>query len=214
MTTRLEHRGPSAITTDRSRSSLFGTWTIDPADSVASFARRTLRLRTVTGRSSCSGQIHLDELPPVGVIRFEQPSSLPVLTMALDPASLKTGAAELNALLWGWGVGAVRRQRCWTLHSRSLEILSRGAWRVMATLTTHRTPRLVELRLEADPKQSRRDRLVLRGRGVLDRRAVATGKWASSLDPTIRLELAIHARRAPIHPSTWRNEGEATDGRA
>jgi hypothetical protein len=61
--------------------------------------------------------------------------------------------------------------------------------------------------MELDPEQSRRDRLVLRGRGVLDRRAYATGKWASSLDPTIRLGLAVHARRVAIHPSTERHEG-------
>jgi hypothetical protein len=106
-----------------------------------------------------------------------------------------------------------RRQRWWTLHSHSLEILPGGAWRVMATLTTRRTPRLVELRLAADPRASGRDRLVLRGRSVPDGRAFATGRWPSSLDPTIRLELAIHARRVPIHPSTKRNEGEAIDGR-
>ena len=140
----------------------------------------------------------LAQLPPVGVIRFEQPSSLPVLTVGLDPASLRTGAPEL---LWGRGVGAVRRQRWWTLHSQSLEILPSGAWRVMATLTTHRTPWLVELRLEADPRASGRDRLVLRGRGVLDRRAFAADTWASSLNPTIRLELAIHARRVPSTPA-------------
>jgi hypothetical protein len=211
MTTRLERREPEAITTDRARSSLTGTWTIDPADSILSFAWRTLWLWTVTGRSICSGLIHLDELPPVGVIRFRQPSNLPVLTMASDPASLKTGAAELNALLWGRGVGAVRRQRWWTLHSHSLEILPGGVWRVMATLTAHRTPRLVELLLEADPKASGRDRLVLRGRGVLDRRAFAGEKRASNFYPTIRLELAIHARRVLIQPSTERNKGKATE---
>jgi hypothetical protein len=36
---------------------------------------------------------------------------------------------------------------------------------------------------------------VLRGRGVLDRRAFPTSKPAWSFDPTIRLELAVHARR-------------------
>jgi polyisoprenoid-binding protein YceI len=210
MTTRLERREPGAITTDRSRSDLIGTWKVDPTDSIVSFAWRALWLWTVSGRSVCSGRIHLDELPPVGVIRFEQPSSLPVLTMALDPARLKTGAAELNALLWGRGVGAVRRQRWWTLHSQSLEILPSGAWRVIATLTAQ-GPGLVELRLEADPKASGRDRLVLRGRGVLDRRAFAADKRASGFCPTIRLELAIRARRVLIHPSTERNEGEAAE---
>ena len=124
MTTRLERSEPGA-TTDRSPSDPYGTWTIDPATSTVCFAWRALGLWTVTGRRQCLGAIHLDDLPPAGVIRFEQPSNLPVLTMA--------------------------------------------------TLTTHRTPRLVELRLEADPKASGRDRLVLRGRSVLDRRAFAAG---------------------------------------
>jgi hypothetical protein len=175
-----------------------GPSTLRPASSPS--PGRALRLWTVTGRRQCLGVIHLDELPPVGVIRFRQPSGLPVLTMASDPASLETGEAD-------------QRQRWWTLHSQSLEILPGGAWRVMATLTAHRTPRLVELLLEADPKAGGRDRLVLRGRSVLDRRAFAAGKRPSSLDPTIRLELAIHARRVPIHPSTKRNEGEAIEGR-
>ena len=65
----------------------------------------------------------------------------------------------------------------------------------MATLTAHGTHGLVELCLEVDLEQSRPGWLVLRGRGVLDRRPLATGRRASSLDPTIRLELAIHARR-------------------
>jgi polyisoprenoid-binding protein YceI len=195
MTTRLERSQPGATSTDRSHPSQRGTWTIDPADSIVSYTRRTLRLWTITGRLHGVGVIHLDELPPVGTIRFQQPSGLPVLTMAFDPPSLQTGDADLNAMLGGPDMGAVRRQRWWTLDSQSLEILPSGTWRVMATLTAHSTPGLVELGLEVDPKASGRDWLVLRGRGVLDRRAFATGKWASSLDPTIRLELAVHARR-------------------
>jgi hypothetical protein len=152
------------------------------------------------------GVIHLDELPPVGTIRFQQPSGHPILTMVFDPASLQTGDADLNAMLGGPDMGAVRRQRWWTLDSQSLEILPSGAWRVMATLTAHSTPGRVELGLEVDPKASGRDWLVLRGRGVLDRRAFATGKWASSFDPTIRLELAVHARRVETHPSTERRQ--------
>jgi hypothetical protein len=181
MTTHLERRKPEAITTDRSPSDLCGTWTIDPATTTVSFARRTLRLWTITGRRHCLGVIHLDALPPVGDIRFQQPSGLPVLTMASEPASLESGDAD--------------RQRWWRLHSHSLEILPGGAWRVMATLTTQQTLGLVELRLAVDPEHSRGDWLVLRGRGVLDRRASATGKRAWSFDPTIRLELAVHARR-------------------
>jgi hypothetical protein len=71
-----------------------------------------------------------------------------------------------------------------------------GAWRVMATLTTHRTLELVELRLKVDPEHSRRDWLVLRGRGVLDRQAFATSKRVWSFDPMTRLELAVQARQA------------------
>jgi polyisoprenoid-binding protein YceI len=209
MTTCLERSEPGATSTDRSQANLGGTWTIDPADSIVSYAGRTLRLWTITGRLHCLGVIHLDELPPVGTIRFHQPSGHPVLTIAVDPASLQTGDADLNAMLCGPDMGAVRRQRWWTLHSQSLEILPSGAWRIMATLTGHRTSGLVELRLEADPKASGRDWLVLRGRGVLDRRAFATGKRASSLDPTIRLELAVHARRVGTRPSTERHEEDS-----
>jgi hypothetical protein len=72
---------------------------------------------------------------------------------------------------------------------------SGGVWRVMATLTTHQTLGLVELRLAVDPVHSRRDWLVLRGRGVLERRFFPTGKPAWSFGPMPRLELAVHARR-------------------
>jgi polyisoprenoid-binding protein YceI len=209
MTARPERSEPGATSTDRSHASIGGTWTIDPADSIVSYAGRTLRLRTITGRLHCLGVIHLDELPPVGVVRFQQPSGLPLLTMALGPASLQMEEADLNATLYGPDVGAVWRQRWWTLDSQSLEILPSGAWRVMATLTAHRTSGLVELRLEVDPKASGRDWLVLRGRGVLDRWDFATGKWASSLDPTIQLELAVHARRVETRPSTERHEGHS-----
>ena len=102
--------------------------------------------------------------------------------MASDPASLEPGGAD--------------RRQPWTLHSQSLELLPGGAWRVMASLTTHQTLGLVELRMEVDPEHSRRDWLVLRGRGVLDRRAFPTSNPAWSFDPTLRLELALHARRA------------------
>jgi hypothetical protein len=181
MTIRLEHSALEA-TSDRSPSDLGGSWTIDPAISTVSFTRRTLRLWTTTGRGHCLGVIHLDALPPVGDIRFQQPSGLPILTMALDPASLDAGDAD-------------RQPWWWRLHSQSLEVLPGGAWRVMAALTFHQTLGLVELRLAVDPEHSRRDWLVLRGGGVLDRRASATGKRAWSFDPMTRLELAVHAKR-------------------
>jgi YceI-like domain len=201
MTARLERRDPGT-TTDRPHPDPSGTWTIDPTHSIVAFTSRALRLWATTGRRHCSGVIHLDELPPVGVIRFQQPSGLPVLTMTLDPACPETETADLNAMLSGPDVGAVRRHRWWMLHSQSLEILPSGAWRVMATLTAYGTHGLVELCLEVDSEQSRPPGwLVLRGRGVLDRRALAIGKRASSLDPTIRLELAIHARRVKTSPT-------------
>ena len=104
--------------------------------------------------------------------------------MALAPGCLEPGAADRQQQQW-W----------WRLHSQSLEVLPGGAWRVMATLTTPRTLGLVELRLAVDPEHSRRDWLVLRGRGVLDRRAFPTNKPAWSFDPMTRLELAVHAKR-------------------
>jgi hypothetical protein len=180
MTTGLERSEPEA-TSHRSPCELRGTWTIDPAISTVSFAWRTLKRWTSTGRRHGRGVIHLDALPQIGDIRFQQPSGLPVLTMALDPASLEPGDAD--------------RQRWWTLNSQSLEILAGGAWRVMATLTTHQTLGLVELRLAVDSEHSRRDWLVLGGRGVLDRRAFLTSKPAWSFDPMTRLELAVHAKR-------------------
>jgi hypothetical protein len=59
MTIRLERREPGATTTDRPRSNLRGTWTIDPAHSSVAFTRRALRLWTITGRRHCTGVIHL-----------------------------------------------------------------------------------------------------------------------------------------------------------
>jgi hypothetical protein len=181
MTIRLERSAPG-ITIDRSPADLRGTWTIDPAISAGSFAWHTLGLWTITGRRHCVGVIHLNALPAVGVVCFQQPSGLPVLTMALAPAGPEPGDAD-------------RQQQWWRLHSQSLEILPGGVWRVMATLTTHQTLGLVELRLAVDPEPSRRDWLVLRGRGVLERRFFPTSRPAWSFGPMPRLELAVHARR-------------------
>jgi len=165
MTTLHERSEPGVTTINRSHPLPTGTWTIDPADSSISFAWRTLRLWTSTARLHGLGVIHLDELPSVGVIRFQQPSGLPVLTMALDPASVETGDAELDAMLRGPDVVDVMGPRWWTLHSESLEVLPNGTWRVMATLTDNGTAGLVELHLEVDTLASRRDWLVMRGRG-------------------------------------------------
>ena len=65
----------------------------------------------------------------------------------------------------------------------------------MATLTANGTPRLVELHLELDPEPSIPDELVLRGHGVLDRRAFGIGRPASTVSPKIRLDLSLRARR-------------------
>ena len=195
--------------TDRSHPSPVGTWTIDPADSSVTFAWPKLRLWTITGRLHGMGVIHLDGLPPVGVVRFEQPSGLPVLTMTLDPASVETHDADLDAKLRGPDYFDAVRHRWWTLRSESLEVLPTGTWRVMATLTARGTAALVELRLAVIPGASGPDGLVLRGRGVLDRRALGIGKQAWSFDPQIQLDLAVRANRAAIHTRIQRQEGEA-----
>jgi hypothetical protein len=76
----------------------------------------------------------------------------PLLAIALDPAGVEFGAARLDATGGGRdGLG----DRWWTLPSQSLEILPTGTWRVMATLTTRGSARLVELHLEVDPRGQR-----------------------------------------------------------
>jgi GrpB-like predicted nucleotidyltransferase (UPF0157 family)/polyisoprenoid-binding protein YceI len=186
---------PAPTAADRSLPTPIGTWTIDPADSNVSLAWRKLRLWNVTGRLQCVGVIHLQELPPVGVIRFQQPSSLPVLTMALDPASITTGDTDLDAILRGSDFFDVRSHRWWTLRSESMEVLPGGIWRVMATLTLKGAAGLVELRLEVDPEAGDRHSLVLRGRGVLNRRDLGVGKRASIFDDQVQLDLGVRARR-------------------
>jgi GrpB-like predicted nucleotidyltransferase (UPF0157 family)/polyisoprenoid-binding protein YceI len=183
-----------------------GSWTIDRADSSLTLAWRKLRFWTITGQLHCLGVIHLDDLPPVGVIRFQQPSGLPVLTMALDPASLETQHARPDALLRGPDAVDVLRHRWWTLRSESLEVLPSGTWRVMATLTANGTHALVELRFEIDPEASGRDWLVLRGRGVLDRRAFGTRRRALFLGPTTQLDLTVCARQ--VETSTTQSQDQ------
>jgi polyisoprenoid-binding protein YceI len=194
---------------DSSQPSPTGTWTIDPGDSTVTFAWPKLRLWTITSQLHGLGVIHLDELPPVGVVRFQQPSGLPVLTMTLDPASIDTHDADRDAMLRGPDDFDAVRHRWWTLRSESLEILPTGTWRVMATLTARGTTALVELHLEVDPGVSGPDTLVLRGRGVLERRAFGIGKQAWSFGPQIQLELAVRANRAAIRTRIERQEGEA-----
>jgi polyisoprenoid-binding protein YceI len=191
-----------------SHSSPTGTWTIDPAQSSVSFTWRKLRLWRIAGRLHCLGVIHLDDLPPVGVIRFQQPSELPVLTMALDPASVEPHDVALDPMLGSPDIVDVMRHRWWTLQSESLEVLPSGSWRVMATLSANGSQSLVELRLEIDPEASDRDWLLLRGPGVLDRRAFGITKQAPIFDPQIRLDLALRARRAVTGTSTERHEQE------
>ena len=186
-----------------------GTWIIDPADSTVSFAWPKLRLWTITGRLRGMGVIHLDGLPPVGVVRFEQPSGLPFLTMTLDPASVDTGDAALDAMLRGPGYFDAVRHRWWTLRSESLEVLPTGTWRVMATLTARGTAALVELRFAVIPGARGPDGLVLRGRGVLERRAFGIGRQPWSFDPQIQLDLVVRANRAAIRTRIQRQEGEA-----
>jgi polyisoprenoid-binding protein YceI len=194
---------------DSSQPSPVGTWIIDPADSTVSVAWPKLRLWTITGRLRGMGVIQLDGLPPAGVVRFQQPSGLPVLTMTLDPASVETGDADLDALLRGPDYFDAVRHRWWTLRSESLEVLPTGTWRVMATLTARGTAALVELRLEVDPQASGPDELVVRGRGVLERRAFGIGKQPWSLDPQLQLDLALRAHRAASRTRIKLQEREA-----
>jgi polyisoprenoid-binding protein YceI len=201
---------PALTAIDQPRRLPTGTWTIDPADSSVTLAWRKLRLWSITGQLHCLGVIHLDDLPPAGVIRFQQPSGLPVLTMVLDPASLETQDARLDAMLRGPDAVDVLRHGWWTLRSESLEVLPGGTWRVMATLTANGTQGLVELRLEVDPETSGHDWLVLRGRGVLDRRAFGMGKRASFLGPTIQLDLTVRARRVETSHTEGQQEEEVT----
>jgi polyisoprenoid-binding protein YceI len=201
---------PALTAIDRPRRLPTGTWTIDPADSSVTFAWRKLRLWSITGQLHCLGVIHLDDLQPVGVIRFRQPSGLPVLTMVLDPASLETQDARLDAMLRGPDAVDVLRHRWWTLRSESLEVLPGGTWRVMATLTANGTQGLVELHLEVDPEASGHDWLVLSGRAVLDRRAFGMGKRASIFGPTIQLDLTVRARRVETSNTEGQEEGKVT----
>jgi polyisoprenoid-binding protein YceI len=201
MTLLREHSKPADTTTSRAPLHPIGSWTIDPSHSSVSLTWSRLRLATTTGRLHCLGVVHLDALPPVGVIQFEQPSGLPLLTMALDPASVEPYDTDLDTMLGGPGVGDVMRHRWWTLRSESLEVLPSGAWRVMAMLTATGNPGLVELRLEVDPKASSADWLVLRGHGVLDRRAFGIANPASTF-PKIRLDLVVRARQAGSHTHT------------
>jgi polyisoprenoid-binding protein YceI len=197
---------PASIAIDRPHRPPTGTWTIDPADSSVTLAWRKLRLWSLTGQLHCLGVIHLDDLPPVGVIRFQQPSGLPVLTMALDPAGLETQDARLTTILRGPDAVDVLWPRWWTLRSESLEVLPGGTWRVMATLTANGTQGLVELRFEIDPGATGRDWLVLRGRGVLDRRAFGTRRRPSMFGPTTQLDLTLRAR--PVDTSTTQSQEE------
>jgi polyisoprenoid-binding protein YceI len=201
MTLLRERSKPAETATGRATPDPIGSWTIDPSHSSVSFTWSRLRLATSIGRLHCLGVIHLDDLPPVGVIQFEQPSGLPVLTIALDPASVQTDDADLDARLRSSEGFDVQRHRCWTLRSESLEILPSGAWRVMTTLTTNGTTALVELHLEVDPKASTTDWLVLRGHGVLDRRAFGIANPASTFSK-IRLDLVVRARRVGSHTRT------------
>jgi GrpB-like predicted nucleotidyltransferase (UPF0157 family)/polyisoprenoid-binding protein YceI len=199
MNTLCERSEPSVAAIDQPHPNLTGTWTIDPAASSVSFTWRDLRLWTMTGRLHCVGVVRLDAPPPVGAVQFEQPSGLPVLTLALDPASVETHDADLDARLHSPEAVDVLRHRWWMLRSDSLEILSSGAWRIMATLTANGTAAAVELRLEVDPAASSPGWLVMRGRGLLDRRAFGIGRPASTFSRQIRLDLAVRARRVGGH---------------
>jgi len=199
MNTLSERSEPAVAAIDQPHPNLAGTWTIDPAESSASFTWHNLRLWTMTVRRHCVGVVSLDAPPPVGAVQFQQPSGLPFLTMALDPASVETHDADLDAKLRSPEAVDVLRNRWWLLRSESLEILPTGAWRVMATLTANGTPAAVELRFEVDPAASGPELLVMRGRGLLDGRAFGIGRPASTCSRQLRLDLAVRARRVGAH---------------
>lgn len=203
MTPDLDLSEPADTATERPPPGPIGTWTIDHTHSSVALTWRKPRLGTVTGRLHCLGIVHVAVLPPVGVVRFDRPSALPVLTMALDPASVDTGDAHLDTALCGPGAFDVTHHRWWTLHSESLELLPSGTWRIMATLTARGTTALVELRFEvvaSDP-----DWLVLRGRGVLDRQTLGLGNPPALRNPRVRLDLELHARRVTRTSTEWQN---------
>ena len=95
-----QHAGLSQVPADQpgTSSSPTGTWTIDPAHSGVSLTWPTHRLGPSTARRRCFGVIHLDALPPVGVVRFEQRSGLPVLTLALDAESGDPQDTDVDAM--------------------------------------------------------------------------------------------------------------------
>ena len=188
-------------------SSPTGTWIIDPTLSSVSLAWRKHWLGSFTTRAHCLGVIHLDAPPPVGVVRFEQPSGLPVLTMTLDAASVEPHDADLDAMFGGPDAKNVLRHRWWTLRSESLEILPTGAWRVMVILTANSASGLVELRLEVDPVANHCDWLVLRGHAVLDRHALGIVGAASTLTPS-GLDLSVRATRVVTGTSSDRKQQE------
>ena len=107
---------------DRSHPPPTGTWTINPAATSVSLAWRKVRLWTVTGRLPCLDVVHLDDVPPVGVIRVQQPSGLPVRTMALDPLSEETQDTDLDTRLRGPDVLDVMQHRRAFCMSRQVSI--------------------------------------------------------------------------------------------
>jgi hypothetical protein len=90
---------------------------------------------------------------------------------------------------------------------RSLEILPSGTWRVMTTLTAKGTSGLVDLRLDVDPAASSANWLVLRGHGLLDRRAFGIGAPVWTFSSQLRLDVAVHARREGRRTRTQRKGG-------
>ena len=131
--------------------------------------------------------------------------------MALDPASVQTHDPDLDTRLRGSEVFDVLLHRWWTLRSESLEVLPSGIWRVMAALTAIGTAGPVELRLEVDSTASSTDWLVLRGWGLLDRRALVIGSPVSTFNSQIRLELAVRARRVEDPPTHLTDLGGEID---
>lgn len=94
MTPDLDLSEPADTATERPPPGPIGTWTIDHTHSSVALTWRKPRLGTVIGRLHCLGIVHVAVLPPVGVVRFDRPSALPVLTMATLTARGTTALVE------------------------------------------------------------------------------------------------------------------------
>ena len=168
MITRLSRGSePAGSTTNRSHPLPTGTWTIHPANSIVSVAWRTLRLWTIAGCTAWRVSLHLDELPPLGVIcsshrLFQQPSGLPSYD-GVGSSQREDPRRRPDAMLGDLDVVDVMGPVVDAPQPKPGDPAHRN---LAGHGDPHRrgTAGLVELRFEVDPRSSR-DVLVLRGRG-------------------------------------------------